>query len=450
MKHSTRLSIRKQIQSFKHAFFQTGESPFANLLPHSLLEEIRQCGSDRDTVFTPLVTLKAFLWQVLSPSGSCKGAVAHVLTDRLSFDHPANSMNTGPYCKARQRLSLPHLKAAVSSSGEALHKQASSSWLWKGFRVLLVDGTTLLMPDTEDNQTHYPQQSVQKKGLGFPIMRMVGLLSLATGSCVQYVTGAYQGKGSGETSLFSQLIGSMGKNDLLLADRYYTTFAIMARLIQQGTPLVFRQRENVKSDFRRGKKLASKDHIISCDKSKRKPIWMTKEAYDELPDQIEIREFSVNGIVYVTTLLDAKIYHKKELAKLYQKRWKIELDFRSIKTQMGMEMLRCQSADMVEKEVAVHLLAYNLIRSNMANAASMNGVKPRQISFMAAVDLMRSIVGITATLTSKTLKKWVEPMLKAIAYTKIGGRKRRGQPRVIKRRPKACPWMTKPRAEYAK
>ncbi len=449
MKHSNRLNIRKQIQNFKHAFFQIGGSPFANLLPHSLLEDIRQCGSDRDTVFTPLITLKAFLWQVLSPGGSCKSAVAHVLTDRLSFDHSANSMNTGPYCKARQRLPLSHLKTAVSCSGEALHKQASSSWLWKGFRVLLVDGTTLLMPDTDDNQTHYPQQSAQKKGLGFPIMRMVGLLSLATGSCVQYVTSTYQGKGSGETSLFAQLIGNLGGNDLLLADRYYTTFAIMARLIQQGTPLVFRQRANVKSDFLRGKNLASKDHIISYKRPKRKPVWMTKEAYDDLPDQIEIREFSVNGTVYITTLLNAKTYHKNELAKLYQKRWKIELDFRSIKTQMGMEMLRCQSADMVDKEVAVHLLAYNLIRSNIANAASMNGVKPRQISFMAAVELMRSIVGLTAPLTPKALMKWVDPLLKAIAYTKIGRRKRKSQPRVIKRRPKAYPLMNKPREEYA-
>ncbi|MDQ7002258.1 MAG: IS4 family transposase, partial [Ghiorsea sp.] len=422
----------------------------ANLLPDSLLEKIRQCGSDRDTVFTPLVTLKAFLWQVLSPSGSCKGAVAHVLTDRLSFDHPANSMNTGPYCKARQRLSLHHLKAAVSSSGKALHKQASSSWLWKGFRVLLVDGTTLLMPDTEDNQTHYPQQSVQKKGLGFPIMRMVGLLSLATGSCVDYVTGAYQGKGSGETSLFAQLIGNLGKQDLLLADRYYTTFAIMACLIQQGTPCVLRQRANVKSDFRLGEKLSSKDHIISYHKPKKKPVWMTQEAYDELPDEIKIREFSVNGTVYVTTLLDAKTYHKNELAKLYKERWNVELDFRSIKTHMGMEMLRCKSANMVEKEVAAHLLAYNLIRSNMANAANQNGVKPREISFMAAVNLMRSIVEKTVNLTSEALEKWVEQILNAIAYTKIGGRKRKSQPRVMKQRPKAYPLMTKPRDEYAK
>ena len=374
---ASRLGMRRQMKNFNHAFFQVGKSPFTNLLPDSLLEKISRHGNSRDTVFSPLITLKAFLWQVLSPQGSCKSAVAHVLADRISCEHPANSMNTGPYCKARQRLPLAHLKAAVCSSGKALHKQASSSWLWKGFRIMLVDGTTLLMPDSEDNQKNYPQQSTQKKGLGFPIMRMVGLLSLATGSCVNYVTGTYQGKGSGETSLFAQLMETLDKDDLLLADRYYTTFAIMALMIKRGTPLVFRQRANVKSDFRCGKKLSCKDHIISYKKPKRKPVWMSEEAYSELPEQINIREFSVDGVVYVTTLLDAKMYHKNELAKLYRQRWKVELDFKSIKTQMGMEMLRCQTAKMVEKEIAVHLLAYNFIHSNIANAANMNDKKPQ-------------------------------------------------------------------------
>lgn len=281
MKHTSQFNVCKQIQRFKHAFFQVGDTPFSKILPHSLLEEIRQSGSNRDTVFTPLVTLKAFLWQVLSPTGSCKSAVAHVFTDRISLNHPANSMNTGPYCKARLRLPLAHLKTAVCCSGKALHRQASSSWLWHGFRVMMVDGTTMLMPDTEDNQTHYPQQSVQKQGLGFPIMRMVGLLSLATGSCIDYTTGKYQGKGSGETSLFAQLIDQLDKKDLLIADRYYTTFAIMALMIKRGTPLVFRQRANTKSDFRRGKKLSSKDHLISYKKPKSTPPQSVNTVFQE-------------------------------------------------------------------------------------------------------------------------------------------------------------------------
>jgi len=448
MEKSSRLSLRLQIRSFKNTFFQVDDLPFKGLLPDSLIEAIHQSGDVRHTVFTPLITLRAFLFQVLSPSGSCKEAVSHILIERIGLNFTANSMNTGPYCKARRRLLLTHLKQAVTTSGRALHENASKNWLWKGYRVMLVDGTTLLMPDTANNQQSFPQQSVQKPGLGFPIVRLVGLLSLATGSCVDYALGAYQGKGSGETSLFALLINTLGQQDLLLADRYYTTYAIMARLMKQKTALVFRQRGNVKSDFRRGKYLGVKDHIISYPKPKRQPVWMTDEEYAELPNEILIREFAVNGVVYVTTLMDSNTYPKKSLAVLYQQRWKVELDFRAIKTQLGMEMLRCQSAEMVKKEIAVHLLAYNLIRANLARAACLNRQNPRNLSFMAAVQLMRNTASLCITATRAALRRLIPPLLIAMTETVIGKRKRPNQPRVIKRRPKAYPMMTKPRHEY--
>lgn len=209
-------------------------------------------------------------------------------------------------------------------------------------------------------------------------------------------------------------------SDLLLADRYYTTYAIMALLIKQDTPLVFRQRHNVKTDFRRGQSLGSKDHIIDVKKPPRKPVWMTVQAYAELPSEITLREFAVNGIVYVTTLLDTKTYPKTGLAELYQQRWKVELDFRTIKTHMGMEMLRCQSAQMVDKEIAVHLLAYNLIRANLARAAHLNDKIPRHLSFMAVVQLMRHTTGLCLTMTGKALEKLLSPLLAAMAYTELG------------------------------
>lgn len=448
MKKSTRFSVRLQIRHLKNTFFQVSELPFKTLLPDTLIKTIHQSGNAHETVFTPLVTLKAFLLQVLNPTGSCKDAVSHILADRIGCGHEANSMNTGPYCKARQRLFLSHLKAAVCSSGQTLHQQAAKAWLWRGHRVVLLDGMTSLMPDTEDNQNAYPQQTVQKTGLGFPIVRLVGLISLATGSCIEYALGPYQGKGSGETSLFSRLMATLSQNDLLLADRYYTTYAIMALMIAQKTPLVFRQRGNVKSDFRRGHSLGAKDHLIHLKKPKKKPVWMTEHDYAALTDEIIIREFSVKGIVYVTTLMDAKMYPTKILAELYQQRWKIELDFRTIKTHMGMEMLRCKTAAMVNKEIAVNLLAYNLIRAHLAKAALVYDKIPRQLSFMAVVQLILKTVNLCVTLTEKALEKLLYPLLKAMAYTEIGTRNRPNQPRVIKRRPKAYPLMTKPRCEY--
>lgn len=449
MKKSSRLSLRLQIRSFKNTFFQFNDLPFKGLLPEHLIEAIHQSGDVRNTVFTPLVTLRAFLFQVLSSTSACKEAVAHILIERIGLDCNANSMNTGPYCKARLRLLLSHLKEAVTSSGRMLHGQAEKNWLWKGYRVMLVDGTTLLMPDTDNNQETYPQQSAQKPGLGFPIVRLVGLLSLATGACVDYALGPYQGKGSGETSLFSQLINTLGKNDLLLADRYYTTYAIIALLIQQGASLVFRQRSNVTVDFRRGQRLGEKDHLINFKKPKKKPVWMSDAAWADLPDELLIREFSVKGIVYVTTVINANTYPRKALAELYRQRWQIEVDFRTIKIDMGMEMLRCKTAEMVKKEIAVHLLAYNLIRANLARAACLNNKTPRLLSFMAAVQLMRNTASLCITMTETALRKLIPPLLIAMAQTEIGQRNRPNQPRVIKRRPKAYPLMIKPRREYA-
>jgi hypothetical protein len=217
---------------------------------------------------------------------------------------------------------LPHkeLKQAVESSGKTLHQQAHKRWLWKGHNTLLTDGTTVLMPDTLENQSDYPQQSNQKPGLGFPIARIVGLISLSVGSVVSYSMGPYQGKGSGETSLFSQVIDAIAKHDLLLADRYYCTWAIIALLIQQDSHMLVQNHAQRKPGFRRGKKLGVKDHLIEWKKPKRKPDWITQNDYGDLPDVIQFREFSVKGRVYVTTLMDAKKYHKKELAELYTQR----------------------------------------------------------------------------------------------------------------------------------
>jgi len=202
-----------------------------------------------------------------------------------------------------------------------------------------------------------------------------------------------------------------------------------------------------KPDFRRGKKLGTKDHLIEWKKPKRKPDWINQHDYDALPGEILIREFSVGGIVYVTTLLDVKKYHKKELAKFYSQRWLIELDFRSIKTHMKMEMLRCKSPDMGQKEIAVYLLAYNLIRASIARAAKVKSQMPRQISFMTTVQIFNEGLLQLIVLSGKVLKHAIDGLLNAIASIPIGQQKRKAQPRAVKRRPKPFPLLTSPRKE---
>ena len=446
MSNNTKKSVLHQIRKFKNSILQFSHLPFADTLSSDALEQIiEHSESSRDRIFIPLVTLKAFIFQVLSTDGSCRQAVNHVLSERLYQGCSANSIKTGAYCKARKRLPHKQLKQAVESSGKSLHQQAHKSWLWKGHNTLITDGTTVLMPDTPENQAVYPQQSNQKPGLGFPITRIVGLISLSVGSVASYSMGPYQGKGSGETSLFGRIINKIAKHDLLLADRYYCTWAIIALMIQQGSHILVQNHAQRKPDFRRGKKLGIKDHLIEWKKPKRRPAWITQNDYDALPNEILFREFSVKGKVYVTTLMNAKKYHKKELAELYTQRWLVELDFRSLKTHMKMDMLRCKSPDMVKKEIAVYLLAYNLIRASIARAAKVKNQVPRQISFMTTVQVFNEGILQLIVLSGKILKYAIDGILSAIASIPIGQQKRKAQPRAIKRRPKAYPLLNKPR-----
>lgn len=450
MSNLTKLIALRQIQTLKCAVLQLPDLPFSNILTNKSLQQIiDHSESSRDRIFTPLVTLKAFIFQVLGTDGSCRQAVMHVLSERLQQGKKAISVMTGAYCMARQRLPYESLKALTEETGKKLHQKADSSWKWKGHNTLLTDGTTVLMPDTKKNQHDFPQQGNQKPGLGFPIARIVGLVSLSVGTVVSYAVGPYQGKGTGETSLFSQLIDAIAKNDLLLADRYYCTWAILALMMQKRSHLLVQNHAQRKPDFRCGKKLGAKDHLVEWKKPKRKPDWISQADYKALPEYILIREFAVKGMIFVTTLLDAKKYSKKELAKLYLERWKIELDIRSIKTQMGMEMLRCKSPEMVKKEIAVHFLSYNLIRATIARAAKTNQKTPRKISFMTAVQSLNEGISGLLFLSGKVLKYVVKTLLTAISSVPIGMQKRKKQPRAIKRRPKPYPLLTKPRSEYS-
>jgi hypothetical protein len=401
--------------------------------------------SSRNRLFTPLVTLKAFIFQSLSTDGSCRQAVSHVLSERLLEGEAANSINTGAYCKARDRLPLVPLQQAVETSGTALHHQADPTWLFKGHNLMVTDGSTLIMPDTPENQAVFPQQANQKPGLGFPILRIVVLISLSVGAIVAYATGPYQGKGTGETALFSQLLSHITNSTLLLADRYYCTWAIIASILQQDGHVLIQNHAQRKPDFRLGQQLGPRDHLVTWKKPKRKPGWISQEDYDAMPDEILIREFAVGGKVYVTTLLAPKSYHKKELAGLYLQRWSVELDLRSIKTHMKMDMLRCKTPGRVQKEIAVHLLAYNLVRASIARAAAIKHKLPRQLSFMTAVQQLNVGLSQLMQFAGNRLGHIINGLLEAIASIPIGQQKRKPQPRAIKRRPKPYPLLTVPR-----
>jgi hypothetical protein len=376
----------------------------------------------------------------------------------VSQGQPPVSADTGNYCKARKRLPLSFIRRLVHKTGQVLQEKASPAWLWKGRTVILVDGSTVSMPDTPANQEAFPQPRTQKRGLGFPIARFVAMICMATGAVLDLAVGPYKGKQTGETSLLRTLFGRLQKDTILLGDRYFGSYFGIAELMSREIDGVFRIHQRRKTDFRRGRCIGVEDHLVQWQKPAR-PEWMDEATYEQMPDEITVRElrfrvehpgYRVDEIVLVTTLVDPIEYTKDELAELFLKRWNIELDLRSIKVVMQMDVLRCLSPDMVEKEVWTHMLAYNIIRAFMATAAGAEGTRPRELSFKGTLQAISAFRDLMQTADPDRRARLWAVMLDAIAYDRVGDRPGRVEPRCKKRRPKSYKMLTCTRAEARK
>jgi len=415
----------------------------------------REVGRTSERVFTPLVTLSVFLSQVLAEDHSCRAAVARLLAWRAGRGLRPCSPDTGAYCKARGRLPEPLLPRLVREAGDRLQEHAPDPWLVRGRRVVLVDGTTVSMPDTPENQAAYPQHVRQKPGCGFPIARVVVLLSLATGAALDAAMAPWAGKLTGEDALLRSLRRRLRRGDILLADGYYCSYQEVAALLAEGVDVVMRQHGGRKTDFRRGWRLGREDHVVRRERGRVRRPWMGLEGFHALPRTLWLREarvrvdkpgFRTKVFVVVTSLTDAAAYPPGELAALYRRRWHAELDMRSIKSVMGMDVLRCKTPALVREEIYGHLLAYNLIRGVMAEAARRHGVSPRELSFQGARQTIEAFRGEPGGATGDRGERLIEAALRAIAYHRVGDRPDRVEPRVVKRRPKAYPRMQVPRA----
>jgi hypothetical protein len=415
----------------------------------------REVGRASERVFTPLVTLAVFLSQVLAADHSCRAAVARLLAWRAGRGLRPCSPDTGAYCKARGRLPEALLPRLVRQTGEGLQEHAPEDWLVRGRRVVLVDGTTVSMPDTPANQAAYPQHVRQRPGCGFPIARVVVLLSLATGAALDAAMAPWAGKLTGENALLRSMRRRLRRGDILLADGYYCSYQEVAALLAEGVDVVMRQHGGRKTDFRRGWKLGREDHVVGWERGRIRRPWMGLEEFRALPRELLLRELRVRVdkpgfrsrvLVVVTSLTDAAAYPPGELAALYRRRWHAELDIRSVKSVMGMDVLRCKTPAMVRKEVYGHLLAYNLVRCAMAEAARRHDVPPRELSFQGARQTIEAFRGELGGAEGDRGERLIEVALRAIASHRVGGRPDRVEPRVVKRRPKAYPRMQVPRA----
>ena len=429
--------------------------PFLNLLSRPLVEAAcRRCGHLwRKRIYTPWITLGVFLSQVLSDDHSCDDAVDRFQKARYDQGLAAVGVETGSYCEARQRLPEAVAWDLVRQTGRVILRGAADSWLFHGRPVKILDGTTVLMPDTPANQAAYPQSKSQAPGLGFPIARLLVVFSLAVGTVLEAALGPYQGKQTSELALLRQINAQFQPGDIALADRFFCSYWVIAALQRRGVDVVVRLHQCRTADFRRGRRLGREDHRVTWTKPTQVPDWMSRAEYDAMPAALTVREVRVRvqdqtkrvrTLVVVTTLTDHKTYQSKEIGELFRQRWHAELDLRTLKTQMKMEMLRTKTPEMVRKEVATHLLAYNLIRGMMAEGARVAKVKPRALSFMGALHTVRSFEE-GHLYNPARIEADLPRLLELIGKKRLVDRPDRYEPRAVKRRPKPHPLLKMPR-----
>lgn len=433
-----------------------GDLYFASLLPADRIEQA--FGKARwfwqSWIYSPAITLWVFLAQCLSVDHSCRDAVARLIAWRLAQGLKPCSADTGAYCTARERIPEEACLQLARDAGRRVDDEAPIDWRWLGRRVLDVDGSTITMPDTPENQAEYPQVPGQHRGCGFPIARIVVVFSLAVGTVLDAAIGRYQGKQTGENSLFRTLHGMLREGDVVLADRYFSGWFDLMLLKQRGVDSVVRKHQLRATDFRTGQRLGPHDQLV-CWKKPARPEWMSKEQYASLPADLTVREvrvlvrqkgFRTKALVIVTTLLDAEQYRAEEIALLYRRRWQAELHLRSLKIVLQMDHLRCKTPHRVRNEFYMHLLAYNLLRQLLAAAAFQADVEPWTVSFKGALQTISNLLPLLATAVST--ESWCQAVLEAIATHLVGHRPNRFEPRVKKRRSTNYKFLREPRENY--
>ena len=455
MNKHTHGRVNSQIRRMRRQMLQGQDLCFGELLPKGQIEAAieRHQVRFRDRLYTPLLTLWTVLYQGLSADQSCRAAVSRLLAFLGVGEDCSGSAKTDPYCKARQRLPEKLIADLARQSGAELHRGVPATTLLHGRPIKLGDGTTLSMPDTAENQKAYPQPSSQQAGVGFPILRRVGLMSLSCGAVLDVAMGPYRGKQTGETALLRQLLGGLRAGDVLLADAYFANYWTIALLLQRGVDLLSHPDGKRLVDFRQGRPLGRQDPVVQWPKPPR-PKWISRRLYRDLPETLSIRElraqvsqrgFRTHQLLLVRTLLDGQQYSAQDLAAAYRARWNAELDLRSIKQVVQIDVLRCKIPSMVRKEVWMHRLAYNLVRKRMAQSAAQAGLCPRDIRFKGTLQTLAAFAAAGRCCPERHNDLYAA-ILRAVATHRVNNRPDRVEPRAVKRRPKKQVFLNEPRS----
>ena len=444
-----------RVQILKHKFSQSLGLPFRELLPESVIvQTIRELKIKyKQRLFDPVVTLWAFLSQVLDTDKSCHNAVSKVIAYLIEEGVEIPSTDTSAYCQARARLPEKLLEQLFGQTAQNLEEKVTIEHLWCGRHVKVIDGSTVSMPDTVENQSAYPQPSNQKPGCGFPIAKIGVLFSLATGAAVALCIDVLN---THDLKLARQLYQFLNPLDILVGDRAFCAYADIAAIKNLDCDAVFRKHQSRTTSMRKGKIIGDCDKLITWNKPNKCPKGLSKNEFEALPQTITLREiyyyiiipgFRTGRVSLITTLLDTTTYSSLEIVGLYGKRWDVELNLRHLKTTLGMDVLRCKTPSMVRKEIYVYLLAYNLLRSLMWLAGTTYSTPPLRLSLQGTRHHLNNFIPQLLAAASTQCLPVYRTLLKVIAHKAVPERPGRSEPRVRKRRPKAYPLMTKPRHE---
>jgi hypothetical protein len=431
------------------------QQAFGEFIPQALLAPESEGINSRVRLFPPLVTFWAFLAQVLERGSSCRDALRRIIA-WWQFEDPAAALpstDTGGYCSARARLADRVLEQIGSHLADQLEGNVPSAELWQGRQVKILDGTSASMPDTAETQAVWPQPRSQKPGCGFPLVKLVGLFSQGSGALLELAEGNIH---EHETLVARQLWPRLEPADVLLSDRGFCSYLNLSEILGYGGDAVMRLHQARRSDFRQGRRLGPNDRLVTWRKPAQRPAGCPPEVYDALPEtltlrlvryRVETRGFRTEEVTLVTTLLDAEAYPVSALAELYFQRWNIELHFREIKVLLGMDVLRCLTPKMVRKEIALHRIAYNLVRRLMQRAAMVYQVPLARISFKGTLDSLHHFADALHALAGRPRRQaeLLAKLLLTIAKDLLPLRPNRSEPRAKKRRPKNYHLLTKPR-----
>jgi putative transposase len=449
----------QQAKAFLAAFVQTDELPLHDVFtPDDVVTAFEDAGSScsgsATAIFTPLMTLWAFLGQFLGRDPSCRAAVARIFVLCGALSRPMPATDTAAYCRARSRLPTAVLQRLATQLGQKLESHAPNNWLWLNRHVKLVDGSTSQVPDSADNQQAFPPRR-KRKGLSYPLIRWVCLMSLATAAVLDFNYGPYQGKQTGELALFRPLQNQLQAGDVLLADRFYCTWFTFATCQQQDVDVVARLHASRTQDFRVGIRYGRGERLMFWDRPSR-PEWMDKATYESLPLYLTVREILVHvrqpgrrtrRLIVATTLMDQSLYPREAVEELYSARWQVELDIRALKINLRLGKLRCQSPEMLAKEIWAGLLAYNIVRKVGCQAACLEGVRPRQISFTACRQGLRAGLQERVQSSGEECVRVGRALLERLGQERVGNRPGRVEPRAKKGGSKGFPYLKEPRAQ---